>query len=81
MAASISRSTGIDWASDLKVYEDWPRDYYSLPAAVMHELGHTAGLGLSGRFDDIMGYPLDKEWLPVGDREAMKALYEVRTRH
>ena len=47
----------------------------------MHELGHNAGLGHSGRSDDTMGYPLDKGSLANGDREAMKALYEVYTPH
>ena len=47
----------------------------------MHELGDTAGLGHSGRSDAIMGFGADKEGLANGDREAMRALYEVHTRH
>ena len=47
----------------------------------MHELGHNAGLGHSDRPEDVMGFGADKGSLANGDREAMKALYEVHTSH
>ena len=60
--------------------DDYPEDYYHLPHIMMHEFGHTAGLGhpRSG-VDAVMGSPVrgQPRTEPTEyDLEGIKHLYE-----
>ena len=47
-----------------------------MPAVLIHEFGHTAGLGHSAWHEDVMGYARDKSVLSANDKRAMKEIYE-----
>ena len=62
------------WTNDVALVGDAMTDY--MPAVMMHEFGHTAGLGHSAWHQDVMGYARDKSALSSNDKRAMKEIYE-----
>ena len=56
-------------------------DYYYLPSTMMHEFGHSAGLGHSPVPIDVMGFPADKRTLSSNDEDAMNANYTGHSSH
>ena len=71
-----------------EVQRRWTNDFslvtsavYYLPAVMMHEFGHTAGLGHSAWHEDVMGHASDKSALSANDKRAMKEIYRSHTAH
>ncbi len=62
-------------------------NYYYLPSTMMHELGHSAGLGHSpvgpvgGVGGDVMEFPPDQRTLSQNDEDAMNANYAGHSSH
>ena len=78
-----------EWTTDLKDMASNPRAYEYLPRVLMHEFGHTIGLGHSAevdaagnRHDDIMnGGDRSQNALSVNDSNGLKSIYENHVGH
>ena len=71
--------TGHSWTTNSMMIEDW--EYY-LPATMMHEFGHTAGLGHSGNPSDLMtSAPPDGEIIQTPPSNDISAMRVVNTSH
>ena len=67
------------WTNNVNEVGNANMDY--MPAVLMHEFGHTAGLGHSAWHQDVMGYASDKSVLSANDKRAMKEIYENHVAH
>ena len=67
------------WTNNVNLVGTLNMDY--MPAVMMHEFGHTAGLGHSAGHQDVMGYASDKSVLSANDKRAMKEIYENHVAH
>lgn len=56
-------------------------DQKSLPATLIHELGHAAGLGHSSDVGDVMYYAREVNLLSDEDKDALGTIYESHTPH
>ena len=69
------------WSDDSFLVAQNP-NYRYLPAVVLHELGHTPGLGHSGSGNNVMYGPYNTQMRPQrDDREAMRANYAGHSPH
>ena len=62
------------WTNITRVARDFPTTYRYLPGVIMHEFGHTGGLGHSSADGDVMhGRYKIHTGLQTNDKEAMRA--------
>ena len=62
------------WTTNFKDASTTPERYEYLPWVLMHEFGHTLGLGDGGNSDDIMGGARQRD-LSDGDANGLRATY------
>ena len=67
------------WTNNVNLVGTLNMDY--MPAVMMHEFGHTAGLGHSAGPQDVMGPPSNKSVLSANDKRAMREIYENHIAH
>ena len=83
-----------EWTVDFKEWFDDPDVYQYLPSIIMHEFGHTIGLGHGTTWKDIMngrtrelepcsytGTERERCGLTTNDKKAAEAIYEHHTAH
>ena len=69
------------WTNDIDDANDPTLNYYDLPGVIMHEFGHSAGLGESASSSSIMG-PYQAWQVPqLYDRNGMKYIYQGHTKN
>ncbi len=76
-----NEDTSRTWTADFAQWERRPNDLQYLPALLMHEFGHTFGLG-----DNEVGGMMSGEWVGLQaltdyDEKATKAIYEHHPSH
>ena len=72
-----------EWTNDIAEVRQMPDDFYYLPQVIMHEFGHTAGLGHT-LVGDVMGpiYSRDPLSGPTSyDLNGITNIYQNHTRH
>ena len=68
-----------EWTNDVSRVGQAGMDY--MPAVMMHEFGHTAGLGHSAGPEDVMGHASNRSGLSANDIRAMKEIYQSHVAH
>ncbi len=83
-----------EWTTDFDESLDFPDDFQYLPAILMHEFGHTIGLGHGTTWKEIMngrirelepcsyaGSQRERCGLSTNDKDGAKAIYEYHATH